>query len=163
MFEEQAKQELLETVKAFHALKQEDGQSVSLYLLKMKGYLDTLKCLGNPMPKELGDKKKPLGAKGKDRGKNKLACAPNPKIPPPPKRDNQTKDSICYHYKELVADVGKLWNEYYKLELSMVRCLCLGGAAARTRDKRKMWLDLWPRNGIKKWRENEYKVQTCSG
>nr|GEW37993.1 ribonuclease H-like domain-containing protein [Tanacetum cinerariifolium] len=51
--------------------------------------------------------------------------------------------------EELVADVGKLWNEYYKLELSMVRCFSLGGAAARTRDKRKMWLDLWPRNGIK--------------
>nr|GEW40194.1 hypothetical protein [Tanacetum cinerariifolium] len=47
------------------------------------------------------------------------------------------------------ANVGKLWNECYKLELSMVRCLSLGGAAARTRDKRKMWLDLWPRNGIK--------------
>nr|GEW26432.1 helicase-like protein [Tanacetum cinerariifolium] len=37
---------------------------------------------------------------------------------------------------DLVADVGKLWNEYYKLELSMVRCLSLGGDAARTRDKR---------------------------
>nr|GEV96905.1 hypothetical protein [Tanacetum cinerariifolium] len=54
-----------------------------------------------------------------------------------------------HHNSELVADVGNLWNEYYKLELSMVRCLSLGGVAAKTRDKRKMWLDLWPRNGIK--------------
>ncbi|GJS42186.1 hypothetical protein Tco_0567229 [Tanacetum coccineum] len=54
MFEEQAKQELFETVKAFHACKQEDGQSISSYLLKMKSYLDTLEPLGYAMPKELG-------------------------------------------------------------------------------------------------------------
>nr|GEV12953.1 retrovirus-related Pol polyprotein from transposon TNT 1-94 [Tanacetum cinerariifolium] len=56
---------------------------------------------------------------------------------------------VFYVLDALVADVGKLWNEYYKLELSMVRCLSLGGAAAITRDKMKMWLDLWLRNGIK--------------
>ncbi|GKA28419.1 hypothetical protein Tco_0714587 [Tanacetum coccineum] len=54
MFEEQAKQELFEIVKAFHACKQEKGQSVSSYLLKMKSYLDTLECLGYAMPNELG-------------------------------------------------------------------------------------------------------------
>ncbi|GJR28393.1 zinc finger, CCHC-type containing protein [Tanacetum coccineum] len=54
MFEEQAKQELFETVKAFHACKQEEGQSVSSSLLKMKSYLDTLEHLGYEMPKELG-------------------------------------------------------------------------------------------------------------
>ncbi|GJV31849.1 hypothetical protein Tco_1392249 [Tanacetum coccineum] len=54
MFEEQAKQELLEIVKAFHACKQEEGQSVSSYLLKMKSYLDTLERLGYAMPTELG-------------------------------------------------------------------------------------------------------------
>ncbi|GJS67139.1 retrotransposon protein, putative, ty1-copia subclass [Tanacetum coccineum] len=52
MFEEQAKHELFEIVKAFHACKQEDGQSVSSYLLKMKSYLDTLERLGYAMPKE---------------------------------------------------------------------------------------------------------------
>ncbi|GJS26606.1 hypothetical protein Tco_0487226, partial [Tanacetum coccineum] len=51
---EQAKHKLFERVKALHAYKQEDGQSVSFYLLKMKGYLDTLECLGYPMPQELG-------------------------------------------------------------------------------------------------------------
>ncbi|GKA64947.1 retrotransposon protein, putative, ty1-copia subclass [Tanacetum coccineum] len=161
MFEEQAKQELFETVKAFHACKQEDGQSVGAYILKMKGYLDTLECLGYAMPNELGvslilnslnkdydqfvhnynmhsigksivefhamlklhekgilkkaetlavlairegkiqkDKKKPQGEKGKDKGKNKLAYAPNPKIPSPPKIDNPAKDSTCHHCKE---------------------------------------------------------------
>ncbi|GJS77230.1 hypothetical protein Tco_0727111 [Tanacetum coccineum] len=54
MFEEQAKQELFETVKAFHACKQEEGQSVSSNLLKMKGYLDTLERLSYVIPNELG-------------------------------------------------------------------------------------------------------------
>ncbi|GJR44235.1 retrotransposon protein, putative, ty1-copia subclass [Tanacetum coccineum] len=47
------------------------------------------------------DKKKPRGAKGKAKGKNKLAYAPKTKIPPPPKRDNPAKASICHHYKEV--------------------------------------------------------------
>ncbi|GJZ51588.1 retrotransposon protein, putative, ty1-copia subclass [Tanacetum coccineum] len=47
------------------------------------------------------DKKKLLGAKGKDKGKNKLAYAPKPKIPLPPKRDNPAKDFVCHHCKEV--------------------------------------------------------------
>ncbi|GJT47912.1 zinc finger, CCHC-type containing protein [Tanacetum coccineum] len=136
MFEEQATQELFKIVKAFYACKQEEGQSVSSYLLKMKSYLDTLERLGYATPNELGtiaelhamlklhekcipkkaetpvvlairegkiqkDKRKPRGVKGKDKGKNKLAYAPKPKIPSPPKRDNPTKDSICHHCKEV--------------------------------------------------------------
>ncbi|GJY96299.1 hypothetical protein Tco_0513209 [Tanacetum coccineum] len=162
MFEEQAKQELFETVKAFHACKQEDGQSVSAYILKIKGYLDSFELLGYDIPKELGvslilnslnkdydqfihnynmhsmgksivdlhdmlklhekgiskkvktpavlairegkiqkDKKKQKGAKGKDNENNKLAYAPKPKIPPPPKRDNLVKDSVWHHCKEV--------------------------------------------------------------
>ncbi|GKD43871.1 retrotransposon protein, putative, ty1-copia subclass [Tanacetum coccineum] len=42
MFQQQAKQELFETVKAFHACKQEEGQSISTYMLKMKAYLDQM-------------------------------------------------------------------------------------------------------------------------
>ncbi|GJZ35204.1 hypothetical protein Tco_0581021 [Tanacetum coccineum] len=33
-------------------------------------------------------------------GKNKHAFAPKPKIPPPPKREDPTKDSICHEYGE---------------------------------------------------------------
>ncbi|GJZ17426.1 zinc finger, CCHC-type containing protein [Tanacetum coccineum] len=47
------------------------------------------------------DRKIPQGAKGKAKGKNKLAYAPKTKIPPPPKRDNPAKDSICHHCKEV--------------------------------------------------------------
>ncbi|GJV91274.1 zinc finger, CCHC-type containing protein [Tanacetum coccineum] len=47
-------EERFKTVKAFHACKQEEGQLVSSYLLKMKSYLDTLECLGYAMPDEHG-------------------------------------------------------------------------------------------------------------
>nr|GEW37891.1 hypothetical protein [Tanacetum cinerariifolium] len=152
----------------YDAQNEEDGQSVSFYLLKMKSYLDTLERLGYVMPNELGvslilnslnkdydqfvqnynmhsigktiaklhamlklhkkgipnktktpavlairdgkihkDKKKSRGAKGKDKGKTKLAYAPKPKIPSPPKRYNLTKDSIFYHCNETwVYDTG---------------------------------------------------------
>nr|GEW11253.1 hypothetical protein [Tanacetum cinerariifolium] len=63
MFEEQANQELFEIVKAFHACKQEEGQSVSSYLLKMKSYLDILERSGYAMPNELGEAAYILGIK----------------------------------------------------------------------------------------------------
>ncbi|XP_071738809.1 uncharacterized protein [Rutidosis leptorrhynchoides] len=54
MFQQQAEQELIETVKVFHACKHELGQPVSQYVLKMKGYLDQLESLGYAMPPVLG-------------------------------------------------------------------------------------------------------------
>ncbi|PWA40573.1 zinc finger, CCHC-type [Artemisia annua] len=54
MFEQQAEQELFDTVRSFHACKQEEGQSVSSYVMKMKGYLDQMDRLGYPMPQILG-------------------------------------------------------------------------------------------------------------
>ncbi|GJZ34828.1 retrotransposon protein, putative, ty1-copia subclass [Tanacetum coccineum] len=49
----------------------------------------------------LKDKKKPRGAKGKDKGKNNLAYVPKPMISPPPKKDNSAKDYVCHHCKEV--------------------------------------------------------------
>ncbi|GKC77226.1 zinc finger, CCHC-type containing protein [Tanacetum coccineum] len=111
------KQELLETVKAFHACIQKDGQSMSSDRLKMKIYLDNLERLGYLMSHELGvattvllairggkiqkGKNKPQGAKGKSKGKTKLAYALKSKIHPPPKSDNLTKESICHDCKEV--------------------------------------------------------------
>ncbi|GJR75171.1 putative reverse transcriptase domain, reverse transcriptase zinc-binding domain protein [Tanacetum coccineum] len=111
------KQELLETVKAFHACIQKDGQSMSSDRLKMKIYLDNLERLGYLMSHELGvattvvlaikggkiqkGKNKPQGAKGKSKGKTKLAYALKLKIHPPPKRDNLVKESICHDCKEV--------------------------------------------------------------
>ncbi|GKB98641.1 retrotransposon protein, putative, ty1-copia subclass [Tanacetum coccineum] len=47
------------------------------------------------------NKRKLRGAKGKDKGKNKLAYSPKPKISPPPKRDNSEKDSGLRRSKKL--------------------------------------------------------------
>nr|GEV80722.1 reverse transcriptase domain-containing protein [Tanacetum cinerariifolium] len=163
LFAQQAEHELLQTTRDFHSCKQEEGQSVSSYVLKMKGYIDNLECLGHPVTLGLGvslilnslhkeydgfvqnynmhsmgkivnelhamlklyeqtlpknnalalhairavkvqkvnkhEKPQPqMAARGQNhrKGKNKLAYAPNPKIPPPPKSEDPAKDSI-YH------------------------------------------------------------------
>ncbi|GJZ36835.1 retrotransposon protein, putative, ty1-copia subclass [Tanacetum coccineum] len=117
MFQQQAEQELFETVKAFHACKQEEGQFVSTYVLKMKAYLDQIERLGYPMPLVLegipkkthavlairqGQIQKPKSqarGKGKQRGKgkSKLAYDPKYKIPPPAKKEHPAKDTECHH------------------------------------------------------------------
>ncbi|GJW21471.1 hypothetical protein Tco_0032093 [Tanacetum coccineum] len=53
MFSKQAEQELLQTVGEFHTCKQEEGQSVSSHVLKMKGYIDNLERFGQPVGKTL--------------------------------------------------------------------------------------------------------------
>nr|GFA00413.1 hypothetical protein [Tanacetum cinerariifolium] len=50
----QAEQELLQTIRDFHSCRQEEGQSVSSYVLKMKGYIDNLEHLGHPVTLGLG-------------------------------------------------------------------------------------------------------------
>nr|GFD01713.1 zinc finger, CCHC-type [Tanacetum cinerariifolium] len=84
----QAKQELLQTTRDFHSCRQEEGQSVSSYVLKMKGYIDNLERLGHPVTLGLGN-----------QGKGKFA--PKPKIPPPPKRENLAKVFICHECGEI--------------------------------------------------------------
>nr|GFC50914.1 zinc finger, CCHC-type [Tanacetum cinerariifolium] len=168
LFAQQAEQELLQTTRVFHSCRQEEGQSVSLYVLKMKGYNDNLERLGHPvtlglgvsliliglhkeydgfvqnynmhsmgktfnklhdmlklheqtLPKsnapalnairvgkvQKGNKHKKshsqTAAKGQNhgKGKNKQVYAPKPKIPPPPKRENPAKDSICHECREI--------------------------------------------------------------
>nr|GEX08091.1 hypothetical protein [Tanacetum cinerariifolium] len=62
LFAQQAEQELLQTMREFHSCKQEEGQSVSSYVLKIKNYIDNLECLGHPVT---------LGLRG-PRGSRKL-------------------------------------------------------------------------------------------
>nr|GEV85253.1 retrotransposon protein, putative, Ty1-copia subclass [Tanacetum cinerariifolium] len=66
MYSKQAEQELLQTVREFHTSKQEEGQSVSSHVLKMKGYIDNLERLGQPVGQNLaglrGSKKLKPGA-----------------------------------------------------------------------------------------------------
>nr|GEX75989.1 zinc finger, CCHC-type [Tanacetum cinerariifolium] len=167
LFAQQAEQELLQTMRDFHSCKQEEGQSVSSYVLKMKGYIDNLDRLGHPvtlglcvsliliglrtkfdgfvqnynmhsmgkiinelhamlklheqtLPKNNAPtlhairagkvqkvnkhkKSQPqMAARGQNHGKEKnmQAYAPKPKIPPPPKREDPAKDSICHECGE---------------------------------------------------------------
>ncbi|GJV08627.1 hypothetical protein Tco_1346283 [Tanacetum coccineum] len=53
LYVQQAKQELLQTVRKFHTCKQEEGQSVSSYVLKMKSYIDNLERHGHVMTQNL--------------------------------------------------------------------------------------------------------------
>ncbi|GJY74199.1 retrotransposon protein, putative, ty1-copia subclass [Tanacetum coccineum] len=53
-FAQQAEQELLQTVRDFHSCKQEERQSVSSYVLKIKSYIDNLERLGHPVSLNLG-------------------------------------------------------------------------------------------------------------
>ncbi|GJY90123.1 hypothetical protein Tco_0505319 [Tanacetum coccineum] len=49
LYSKQAEHELLQTVRDFHTCKQEEGQSVGSYVLKMKSYIDQLEHLGHPV------------------------------------------------------------------------------------------------------------------
>nr|GFB88049.1 zinc finger, CCHC-type [Tanacetum cinerariifolium] len=46
LFAQQTEQELFQTTRDFHSCRQEEGQSVSSYILKIKGYIDNLERLG---------------------------------------------------------------------------------------------------------------------
>ncbi|GJZ56626.1 zinc finger, CCHC-type containing protein [Tanacetum coccineum] len=54
LYSKQAEQELLQTVREFYTCKQEEGQSVSSYVLKMKSYIDQLERLGHLVTLNLG-------------------------------------------------------------------------------------------------------------
>nr|GEV79270.1 zinc finger, CCHC-type [Tanacetum cinerariifolium] len=54
LFVQQVEQELLQTTRDFHSCRQEEGQSVSSYVLKMKGYIDNLERLRHPVTLGLG-------------------------------------------------------------------------------------------------------------
>ncbi|GKF02351.1 hypothetical protein Tco_0029274 [Tanacetum coccineum] len=116
------------------------GWSVGEYLsLKDDGYVDTLECLGYPMPREpsvslilnslskdyeqfvhiynihsmgktivelhamlkLTEEGIPIKADTPVVLVIREAYAPKLKIPPPPKKENPEKDSICHHRKQV--------------------------------------------------------------
>ncbi|GJV29319.1 hypothetical protein Tco_1385767 [Tanacetum coccineum] len=53
MFEKQARVERFDLIQTFHAYKQEEGKSVSQYVLKMKGYGEQLERLGYVLLQDL--------------------------------------------------------------------------------------------------------------
>nr|GEV23324.1 retrotransposon protein, putative, Ty1-copia subclass [Tanacetum cinerariifolium] len=80
--------------------------------------------------------KKPQGAKGKDKGKNKIDYAPKPKIPPSHKRYNSTKDSICHHCKE--AGHWRRNCPSYQAELKKRKEASMASTLDTTADQRTM-------------------------
>nr|GEW56576.1 hypothetical protein [Tanacetum cinerariifolium] len=123
MYSKQAEQELLQTVREFHTCKHEEGQSVSSHVLKMKGYIDNLERLGQPVGKNLGVSRilvslnkdfdsfvQNYNMHGMGNTMNELHAMlklheeslsnkdANPVLhtPPSPKKDNPAKDAI-YH------------------------------------------------------------------
>nr|GEX16135.1 retrotransposon protein, putative, Ty1-copia subclass [Tanacetum cinerariifolium] len=173
--------EIQQNLEPFHAhemlREHEEGQSVSSYVLKIKGYINNLERLGHPvtlgfgvspiliglrkeydgfvqnynmhnmgktinelhamlklheqtLPKnnapalnairsgkvQKGNKHKKLqsqmAARGQNhgKGKNKQAYAPKPKIPPPPKREDPTKDSICHECGIFIIELNIILN-----------------------------------------------------
>ncbi|GKC38964.1 retrotransposon protein, putative, ty1-copia subclass [Tanacetum coccineum] len=104
LFAQQAEQELLQTVREFHACKQEEGQSVSSYVLKMKSYIDNLERLGHAMSQNLATvtefhamiklHEQTLPKKDVAPALNTIRAGKNP---PPPKKEDLAKDSVCHH------------------------------------------------------------------
>nr|GEW28340.1 hypothetical protein [Tanacetum cinerariifolium] len=94
-----------EIVREFHACKQEEGQSVSSYGLKMNSYIDNLEHLGQPVSRNLASK---MGY-----APNNVPFAPKLKTPLPPKKDNPAKDAICHQ----CGEVGH-WTRRYPMYLA---------------------------------------------
>ncbi|GJZ47510.1 zinc finger, CCHC-type containing protein [Tanacetum coccineum] len=103
LFAYQAEQELLQTVREFHACKQEEGQSVSSYVLKINGYIDNLERLGHHMSlflatvNELHAMLKLHKQTLPKRDAPVLHAIRARKIPPPPKKEDPAKDLVCHH------------------------------------------------------------------
>ncbi|GJV52035.1 retrotransposon protein, putative, ty1-copia subclass [Tanacetum coccineum] len=76
MFEKQARVERFNIIQTFHACKQEEGKSVSSYVLKIKSYVEKLE---------------------------RLVYAPKPINPKLAAKEHPTKDDACYYCKEVGA------------------------------------------------------------
>ncbi|GKE24572.1 hypothetical protein Tco_1436084 [Tanacetum coccineum] len=53
MFEKQAGVEKFDLIQSFYACKQEEGKPVADYVLKMKGYVEKMECLGYVLPQDI--------------------------------------------------------------------------------------------------------------
>ncbi|GJX42791.1 hypothetical protein Tco_0257781 [Tanacetum coccineum] len=53
MFEKQAGMERFDLIQTFHVYKPKEGNPVGSYVIKMKGYVEQLECLGYVLPQDL--------------------------------------------------------------------------------------------------------------
>ncbi|GJU40291.1 retrotransposon protein, putative, ty1-copia subclass [Tanacetum coccineum] len=108
MFEKQARVERFDLIQTFHACKQEEGKPLGLYVLKMKGYVEQLECLGYVLPQDIsvglilnGLTSDFAGfGKGKGKGKDK-SYIPKPKNLKPSTKERLAKDDAYHHCKEV--------------------------------------------------------------
>nr|GEU94996.1 hypothetical protein [Tanacetum cinerariifolium] len=109
-------EELLQTTRDFHSCNQEEGQSVISLGKTINELYAMLKLHEQTLPKNNASS---LHAIRSGNGMNKLAYAPKPKISPPPKREDPTKDSICHE----CGETGH-WkrNRPYGLEIVLNSC-----------------------------------------
>ncbi|GJY26778.1 retrotransposon protein, putative, ty1-copia subclass, partial [Tanacetum coccineum] len=94
IFQQQAKRELFETVKAFHACKQEEGPW---------GEHD---CIPKKTPAVLAIRQGQIQkskSQARGKGKSKLAYDPKHKIPPSAKKEHPAKDTECIFTIELFS------------------------------------------------------------
>ncbi|GJY53412.1 hypothetical protein Tco_0445076 [Tanacetum coccineum] len=105
LFAQQAEQELLQTTRDFHACKQEEGQIVSSYVLRMKAIIQS-RAFGAPVT--LGpwlSMSKPLNLP-KNQRPAQHAITSCPRFPPPPpKRKYPAKGLIFMRCGD--TDIGK--------------------------------------------------------
>nr|GEV16713.1 zinc finger, CCHC-type [Tanacetum cinerariifolium] len=136
LYAQQADHELLQTVREFHTCKQEEGQSVSSYVLKMKSYIDNLEHLGHAMTQKLSLHKQTLppkevapalhalragriqknqnkkshkaakGNQGKGKAKMGYALMPTPPFAPKPKNPPTPRRIILRSYLKELALKG---------------------------------------------------------
>ncbi|GKD78433.1 hypothetical protein Tco_1341054, partial [Tanacetum coccineum] len=134
MFDKQDGVEQFDLIQTFHACKQEEGKSVSSYVLKIKGYVEQLERLGYMLPQDLimaiqGGRiqitnKKSLSAKGKGKGKGNgkdKSYIPKPKNPKPYAKEHPKKDDA--------ATTAKRWGIGLKGERNLklgALYLCVG-------------------------------------
>nr|GEV47187.1 reverse transcriptase domain-containing protein [Tanacetum cinerariifolium] len=67
-----------------------------------------------------------MAARGQNHGKvkNKLAYAPNPKIPPPPKREDSAKDSVCHECGIFVIELNTILNRSWSYDTGCGTHIC---------------------------------------
>ncbi|GKD14100.1 zinc finger, CCHC-type containing protein, partial [Tanacetum coccineum] len=102
---------------------------------------------GKVQKKNNKQKKPQLASRGQNqrKGKNTLAYAPKPKIPPPPKRENPGKNSICHQ----CGDTGHWKRNYpqYLVELLKNKQLSQGARFQGSRKLKPGVLSLYMGNG----------------
>ncbi|GKF38402.1 hypothetical protein Tco_0118463, partial [Tanacetum coccineum] len=124
MFAQQAEQELFRLCEIFTLASRKKGSLLARIMGKTVNELHAmLKLHEQNLTKNNASA---LHAIRAGKGKNKLAYAPKPKIPPPPNREDPAKDSICHECGE--TSHWKRNFPWYLFELLKKKKISLGAS-----------------------------------